>query len=89
MPFDTPCPGFTVHVEQISGALIRTEVPGVQVIAGPGIAKVTNLQTGESITYNISGPGTFDPDTNRLFLKGQSLISNDPDIIWPNHPSFG
>ena len=86
-PFETPCPDFRVRVEQTSNSLIRTELPnGVQVIAGAGIAKVTNLETGKSITYNISGPGTFDPATGRLSLKGQSLISNDPSVSGAEPP---
>jgi len=80
-PFKTPCPGFTVLVEQTSNSLERTVLPnGVSVIAGPGIAKVTNLETDKFLTYNISGPGTFDPATNRLSLKGLSLINNDPSV---------
>jgi hypothetical protein len=86
-PFETPCPDFTVLVEQTSNSLERTVLPnGVSVIAGPGIAKVTNLETGKSITYNISGPGTFDPATNRLSLKGLSLISNDPNVSGAQPP---
>ena len=72
---------------------IRTKLPnGVLVVTGPAIATVTNLVTGKSITYNISGPGKIDdlgdddPNTNHFFLKGQNLISNvipgtDPFLI--------
>ena len=59
---------------------IRTVLPnGVLVLTGPAIATVTNLDMGKSITYNISGPGKFDPATNRLSLKGQNLISSGPN----------
>jgi hypothetical protein len=86
-PFETPCPGFTVLVEQTSNALERTVLPnGQTVITGAGIAKVTNLKTNESITYNISGPAKFDEETGRLSLTGLSLISNDPAISGAQPP---
>ena len=79
-----PC-DFEILVEVTAKQAVRDELPnGVLVITGPGIATVTNVETEKSITYNISGPGKFDPATNRLSLKGQSLISNeigDPFLI--------
>jgi len=63
---------------------IRTKLPnGVLVVTGPAIATVTNLVTGKSITYNISGPGKFDPATNRLSVQGQNLISSGPEDKTP------
>jgi hypothetical protein len=44
---------------------------------------VTNQVTGESRTYNISGPGRFDPATNRLTLFGQSLIVQPSSVGTP------
>ena len=78
-----PC-DFQILVEITANAKQRAELPnGVLVITGPGIATVTNRVTGKSITYNISGPGKFDPATNRLSLKGQSLISQPPAVGAP------
>ena len=83
-PFETPCPDFTVLVEQTSNAMERTVLPnGETVITGAGIAKVTNQDTGKSITYNISGPGKLDKATGRLSLTGQSLISSGPNDPTP------
>jgi hypothetical protein len=68
------CP-FPVLIEAKASQFVRTTLPnGVLVITGPGTATVTNTKTGESATFNISGPGQFDPATNRLTLFGQSLI---------------
>ena len=73
-----PC-DFEILVEVTAKQFVRAELPnGELVITGPGIATVTNVETKKSITYNISGPGTFDPATNRLSLKGQSLIASGP-----------
>jgi hypothetical protein len=76
-----------IDFDDLPNGPFRAKLPnGVIVVTGPVIATVTNLETGKSITYNISGPGTFDPATNRLSLKGQSLISNDPDISGAGEP---
>jgi hypothetical protein len=75
-----PC-DFQILVEVTANAKQRAELPnGELVITGPGIATVTNVETKKSITYNISGPGKFDPTTSRLSLKGQSLISQPPEV---------
>jgi hypothetical protein len=78
-----PC-DFEILVEITAEQFVRAEQPnGALVVTGPGIAKVTNVETGKSITYNISGPGTFDPATERLSLMGQSLISSGPNDPTP------
>lgn len=72
---------FDVLVTATTNQLVRTTLPnGVLVITGPGTATVTNQETGESATYNISGPGTFDPETGRLTLFGQSLIVQPKNV---------
>jgi hypothetical protein len=59
-------------------------------IAGRARATVTNLETGESVSFNISGPGTlvFNPDgsfsgnlagPNLLFTKDENL-ANFPNV---------
>jgi hypothetical protein len=49
---------------------------GLEVVTGPGVATVTNTDSGKSATYNISGPFKYDPATNRVFVGGNNLISN-------------
>ena len=66
---------FDVQIDVFSEAVVRATLPnGLLVIAGKTVSTVTNLNTGESADYNISGPGTFDPTTNRLTLRGNNLI---------------
>lgn len=78
-----PC-DFEILVQVTANAKQRAELPnGELVITGPGIATVTNVETGKSITYNISGPGKLDKATGRLSLTGQSLISSGPNDPTP------
>jgi hypothetical protein len=74
------CP-FAVLITATANQLVRTALPnGDVVITGPGTATVTNKKTGESTTYNISGPGTYDSETGRLTLFGQSLIVQPKNV---------
>jgi hypothetical protein len=82
-PAGEVCP-FHVVVTITANSTIRAIRPnGVQVIAGPGVATATNEDTGRSATYNVSGPGTFDPATNRLTLFGQGLIDQPSSVGSP------
>ncbi len=75
---------FDVLVTATVRQLTRTTLPnGVQVITGPGTATATNKETSKSTTYNISGPGKFDPATSSLTLFGQSLIVQQADVGSP------
>jgi hypothetical protein len=66
---------FEVLIEGTSAQAPRATLPSGQiVITGPAVAKVTNVETGESATYNISGPFLFDPETGRVTLGGTNLI---------------
>jgi hypothetical protein len=58
----------------------QTTVDGVTtlMITGHAKATVTNLSTGESVTYNISGPGTV-----VLFPDGAfSIDAHGPNLLW-------
>ena len=48
------CEDFIAHVEGVSFQKLR----GGGKVTGRGTATVTNTETGEAITFNISGPGT-------------------------------
>jgi hypothetical protein len=67
---------FPVSITGTSAQAARATLPSGQVvITGPAVATVTNLDTGESATYNISGPLLRDPETGgRLTLRGTNLI---------------
>ncbi|GAA4913653.1 hypothetical protein EV188_110102 [Actinomycetospora succinea] len=75
---------FPVLVETTAAQNVRATLPnGLLVITGPATATATNKATGESRSYNISGPGKFDPATNRLTLAGQSLIVQPSSVGSP------
>jgi hypothetical protein len=70
-----PVCDFPVSIEGTSAQAARATLPSGQiVITGPAVATVTNLETGESVTYNISGPLLVDPETGRVTLMGTNLI---------------
>jgi hypothetical protein len=65
---------FAVSIVQTGEQQERVELPGVLIFTGRSTATVTNLETGASRTYNVSGPVQFDPDTNQVTLLGPSLV---------------
>jgi hypothetical protein len=58
--------------------------------AGNLVVEVTNVETGKSLTYNISGPGTFwhNPTTGTLGgqLYGPNLLWTTPENL-PDEPA--
>ena len=58
--------------------------------AGNLVVEVTNLETGKSLTYNISGPGTFwqNPDAGTFGgqLYGPNLLWTAPENL-PDDPA--
>jgi hypothetical protein len=70
----TPVCDFPVRIDITHAQAVRHTFPdGSVVITGPAVAEVTNLTSGESATYNISGPGVLAPD-NRLTARGTNII---------------
>jgi hypothetical protein len=70
-----PVCDFPVSITGTSAQAPRATLPsGQMVITGPAVATVTNLVTGESVTFNISGPSLFDEETGRVTLRGTNLI---------------
>jgi hypothetical protein len=65
---------FAVSIVQTGEQQERVELPGVLIFTGRSTVTVTNLETGASRTYNVSGPVQFDPDTQRVTLLGPSLV---------------
>jgi hypothetical protein len=73
-PAGTVCE-FPVQIVQSGEQQQRVELPnGVLIFTGRSTATVTNLETGVSMTYNVSGPVQFAPSTNRVTLFGPSLV---------------
>src|SRR3982750_4676226 len=65
--FDLPNPevgavcSFPVRLSGYSAQKERVTLPnGLVVVTGPAVLTVTNLETGKSLTYNISGPSLLD-----------------------------
>jgi hypothetical protein len=69
--------GFPVQIAVLDGTKVRVN-NGSVLSTGPLVAIVTNLDTGVSRTYNISGP-TFKDGT----LKGSALIGQTVDFGAP------
>src|SRR4051794_35307579 len=62
-PGDVPAVcDFPVEIAITAAQFERATLPnGAVIVTGPGTAEVTNLTTGESATYNVSGPGFIEP----------------------------
>ena len=87
--YETTC-DFPVEVAGVSGQLVRATLPnGLQVITGPGVATVTNLDdTTLSATYNLSGPVFYDPVTGRVTVVGLNLIGGPEGQVNPGEDPF-
>jgi hypothetical protein len=66
---------FPVLIEASGDQSLRTQLPGgIVIFSGKQTVTVTNVDTGESATYNTSGPTQFDPATGEVTLLGSSLV---------------
>ena len=73
-PARTLC-DFEVSIVQTGAQQERVTLPnGVIIFTGRSTATVTNVKTGVSKTYYVSGPTQFDPNTGRVTLFGPSLV---------------
>jgi hypothetical protein len=73
-PDKTLC-DFPVLIQASGDQGQRTQLPGgVLIFSGQQTVTVTNVNTGESATYNTSGPTQFDPVTQEVTLLGSSLV---------------
>jgi hypothetical protein len=90
-PFKIPVPAgalceFELLITGTDGTATRTTLPdGTTIVTGPFVATVTNVDTGESKTYNVSGP-TFRSASNFLTITGPALIlqPDRPGLIVTN-----
>jgi hypothetical protein len=91
------CQGFNVSVEftRYNQYIIRqsTAPDGTTTlrIAGNAKATVTNLSTGKSVSYNVSGPGTLviHPDGSfTIDAAGPNLLWTLPENSYPNVPAI-
>lgn len=90
------CEGFDVSVEftRYNQYIVRqTSADGTTTlqIAGNATATVTNLSTGEPVSFNVSGPGTvvIYPDNSfTVDAAGPNLLWTLPELSYPGVPSL-
>jgi hypothetical protein len=75
LPAGEFCEDFDVHLVTYSASSERPRA-GSGFFAGPGFATVTNTTTNETLTYNISGPGTVLSDESSVTVdaRGTNLF---------------
>jgi hypothetical protein len=83
--------GFTLQVDVVkNNAYILTKSNGDQIITGSLVFRLTNTETGQSMTVNVGGPGFFDADTGTFTLSGKGFVfllpgqlpGVDQPIVW-------
>jgi hypothetical protein len=91
--FDLPGSGpgsvcdFPVRLSGFSAQEARATLPnGLVVVTGPGVLTVTNLDTKESLTYNISGPSLLDPITGTATFFGTNVVIGPEGQVGPEGP---
>ena len=60
---------------------------GATLVTGALRAEATNLVTGETIEYNIPGPGFFTPDGSTLIGTGPWLLWGEAGFLGPGSPA--
>jgi hypothetical protein len=81
------CADFMVQVNiLVNDAFAITFGDGHAIIAGRFIAEAINLETGESVTVNVSGPGFFDASGD-LQLRGNALLVAEAGDFGPGTPA--
>jgi hypothetical protein len=79
--------GFPVSVEPSGGQLkVLTFSNGDQIIAGPFVATVTNLDSGKSTHINLSGQGRFDAATNVFVSTGGTILIDPGSLLYVHGP---
>jgi hypothetical protein len=91
------CEGFDVEIRwtKFNQYIIQqTDSPeGITTLKITGHAQltVTNLDTGESVSYNVSGPGTvvINPDGSfSVDAAGPNLFWTEPELSFPGVPAI-
>jgi hypothetical protein len=73
---------FPIRLVAQNGQEQRT-THGVMAVTGPFKATVTNLSSGVSLNYNVSGPGMVDPRSGQPVLVGPSLVFQPASVGEP------
>lgn len=79
--------GFPVLVEPRGGQFkLLTFSNGDQVISGPFVATVTNLDNGTSTHINLSGQGKFDAATDVFVSTGGTILIDPGALLYVHGP---
>lgn len=79
--------GFPVLVEPAGGrSKLFTFSNGDQIIAGPFVATVTNLDSGKSTHINVSGQAMFDASTNVFVTTGGTILIDPGSLLYVHGP---
>lgn len=80
------CADFMVQVDLVvNEEFTITFGSGRAIVAGRLILEVINLDTGESVTVNVSGPVFFDASGESVVLRGNSLLFAEAGDFWTRH----
>jgi hypothetical protein len=78
------CADFMVQVNLVvNEEFVITFGSGRAIVAGRFILEVINLETGESVTVNVSGPVFFDASGESVVLRGNSLMFGEAGDFGP------
>jgi hypothetical protein len=82
------CADFMVQVNiLVNDEFAITFGDGHAIVAGRFIAEAINLETGESVTVNVSGPVFFDASGDVTTLRGNSLLFGEAGDFGPGIPA--
>jgi hypothetical protein len=83
------CDEFPVRIRETTNrgkAIIFSS--GATVVTGTLKVEVTNLETGKTVSLNISGPAMFSSDGTTLFGPGPWLLFGEPGFFGPGSPAI-
>jgi hypothetical protein len=83
------CEDFAVRIRETTnrGKMIIFS-SGAAVVTGTLKVEVTNLETGKTISLNISGPAMFSSDGTTLIGPGAWLLFGEPGFFGPGSPAM-
>jgi hypothetical protein len=82
------CADFMVQVNLVTNdEFVITFGSGRAIVAGRFVLEVVNLESGESVTVNVSGPVFFDASGETVILRGNSLLFGEAGDFGPGTPA--
>ena len=82
------CDDFMVQINVlVTENFAITFADGRELIAGPLVIEAVNLETGTSVTANVSGPVFIGPGGDPFILRGNSLLFAEAGDFGPGTPA--